>query len=127
MPVGNRMAPMDKAKFPLLRAHLRSLKTTEQVAFSEKCGTTIAYLRKFLCRGGSLGAGIVAGLVEHSSGAIPASELNPKVDWTVFERFKTSRPARLRASVCPPPGVHFPKPATKINARPKKTSLRKVG
>ena len=85
---------MEHDKFPLLRAYLRSLDVRQKTVFAVKCGTTLGYLRKFLCKGGGMDACTVSRLVTQSGGKIPAIELRPDVDWAALA--KHLRPANTR-------------------------------
>ncbi len=60
--------------------YLKGLPRHEQIAFSERCGTTVSYLRK-ACSKGELLREKVCSLIEaHSTGAVTRVDLCPD-DW----------------------------------------------
>lgn len=68
--------------------YLKSLPRHEQIAFAERCGTTVGYLRK-ACSTGALLREKVCSLIEaHSTGAVTRADLRPDDWWVVWPELK---------------------------------------
>lgn len=63
-----------------LREYLNSLSLVEQVSFAERCGTTIAYLRKAISKRQEFGAKLSVSIEKESGGIVNRKLLHPN-DW----------------------------------------------
>lgn len=64
-----------------LRRYLNSLPKPEQLAFAERCGTSLGYLRKVVYSNALFGAAITIAIERESGAAVRCEELLPDVDW----------------------------------------------
>lgn len=65
-----------------LLSYLNSLSKSEQVAFADKCKTTIGYLRKACSVNQELGTKISVRIEQCSGGAVTRADLHPD-DWFI--------------------------------------------
>lgn len=64
-----------------LLAYLNSISPTQQAEFAKRCGTSVGYLRKAVCKGQQLGEALCIKLERESARAVTCEELRPDVDW----------------------------------------------
>lgn len=64
-----------------LRHYLGSLSAEDRVAFAERCGTTLQYLRKALSTNQTLGEALCIRIDRESGGAVRCEALRADVDW----------------------------------------------
>jgi hypothetical protein len=62
-----------------LRNYLNSLDREAQMAYAERCGTTIGYLRKALSRGQKFDGALVRRLDEESDSTVKKGDLRPDI------------------------------------------------
>lgn len=63
-----------------LREYLKTLTPTEQIAFASLCGTSIGYLRKWMCVRTLLGEKICTAIEQITNGQVTRKDLRPD-DW----------------------------------------------
>jgi DNA-binding transcriptional regulator YdaS (Cro superfamily) len=80
-----------------LRTYLNSLEVDEQVAYAERSGTTLGYLRKALSTKERIAESTAIALDRESAGAVPVESVRPDVDWS-YLRGTSKRAARLTTS-----------------------------
>jgi DNA-binding transcriptional regulator YdaS (Cro superfamily) len=74
--------------------YLKGLPRHEQIAFAERCGTTVGYLRKACSTGGLLREKVCSLIEAHSTGAVTRVDLRPDDWWVVWPELKrTEGPA----------------------------------
>lgn len=73
-----------------LRTYLKTLSPPQQTEFAKRCGTTIGYLRKWLCVGTHIGPSTAIAIERESGGLVRCEELAPNVDWAYI---RGQRPA----------------------------------
>lgn len=80
-----------------LREYLKSLPPAEQAKYAARCGTSIGYLRKALCRRPKLGESLAIALDRESRGAVSCEKLRPDIDWAFLRRVadSTSTPSTV--------------------------------
>lgn len=64
-----------------LRAFLNKLSPLDQAEFSERCKTSVGYLRKAISTRQRLGESLAIAIERESAGAVTCEELRPDVDW----------------------------------------------
>jgi len=62
----------------------------EREPFCKRCGTTLAYLRKAISAGQSLGESLCINIERESSGAITVESLRDDVDWQYIRNSKAA-------------------------------------
>jgi len=73
-----------------LRSYINSLKPEEQVAFADRAGTSIGFLRKAICVKQKLGEGICIRIEAATKGAVRAEDLRPDVPWHVIRNSRAA-------------------------------------
>lgn len=71
-------------KMKKLRDYLNSLSTADQMAFAERCDTSVGFLRKAISIDQELNAETVIAIHLESNGAVQCEDLRPDVKWQVF-------------------------------------------
>lgn len=66
-----------------LLAYLNRLSKEEQIAFAERCKTSIGYLRKAISKGQKLGAELSVLIESESSNQVTRKDLHPD-DWAAI-------------------------------------------
>ena len=64
-----------------LLGYINSLSTEDQVAYANRCGTTVGYLRKACSKKQLLGLDLVARLSAESSRVVRPEDVRPDLDW----------------------------------------------
>jgi DNA-binding transcriptional regulator YdaS (Cro superfamily) len=80
-----------------LRTYLNSLEVEEQVAYAERCDTSLGYLRKALSTKERIAESTAIALDRESGGAVPVESVRPDVDWS-YLRGTSKKSSRLNAS-----------------------------
>jgi DNA-binding transcriptional regulator YdaS (Cro superfamily) len=75
-----------------LLKYLNALPASERDGFAERCGTTVAYLRKACSVGQRLGEGICINIDRESGKRITCEMLRPDVDWKYLRNSEPSVP-----------------------------------
>jgi DNA-binding transcriptional regulator YdaS (Cro superfamily) len=60
---------------------LNGLKPPEQIAFAERCGTTIGYLRKAASKKQKLGDGLCINIERETQRQVRCEDLRADIDW----------------------------------------------
>lgn len=60
---------------------MKTLSAAEKLDFAARCGTTLAYIRKFLCQGKRMGATLAIAVERESGGKVRVDTLAPDADW----------------------------------------------
>lgn len=72
---------------------LNGLKPPEQVAFAQRCGTTVGYLRKAASKGQKLGDGLCINIERESGRKVMCEDLRAEVDWAFLRGTEVPAPA----------------------------------
>lgn len=67
---------------------IKSMPMKERIVFADKCGTTIGYLTKAICRKQKLGANLCVEIEKNSMGAVTCEEIRGDVDWGFLRNTK---------------------------------------
>ena len=82
----------------VLRTYLNSLPVDEQLAYAERSGTTLGYLRKALSTKERIAESTAIALDRESSGAVPVESVRPDVDWAYLRKPLKKVSSRLNTS-----------------------------
>lgn len=81
-----------------LLGYINSLTLDEQIAYAQRCGTTIGYLRKACSRKQLMGEGLVARLSEESGRVVRPEDIRPDVDWNYLRNALSEDAQNLASS-----------------------------
>lgn len=71
-----------------LKTYLNNLKRAEQVAFANRCLTSVGYLRNAISRNKRFGVELCISIERESGGIVRCEMLRPDVDWAYLRSSK---------------------------------------